>query len=306
MDQQEHGLIWDVKRYALHDGPGIRTTVFFMGCPLSCLWCCNPESQSVSPRIGWIGERCLACDLCLKVCPRSAVMVDDAGVRRVDPSACDVCGRCAEACPGEAWQVWGRYLTVGQVLSEVNKDAVFYARSGGGMTLSGGEPLFQADFARDLLYAYKRQGGLTTAVETCGAVAWEKLAAVVPYTDRFLYDVKHLDAEAHQRLTGAGNRLILDNLEKLAASAARVVIRLPLIPECNDSEENVARTAELAKNLGVSRLDLLPYHRLGEPKYARFGLRYPLAGTPTPPRSRAESLARLAEGVSGLDVRIGG
>ena len=263
------GWIWDLKKYALHDGPGIRTTVFFKGCPLTCLWCCNPESHRSGSEVVWIKERCLACDLCLETCPLGSIHVDAAGGRRVDERTCDHCGICATRCPGDALNLTGRLTDVDEILREVAKDSAFYDRSGGGLTLSGGEPLAQAEFACELLRRYKDgEFGSSTVVETCGAVEWEALALVLPHTDLFLYDLKHTDSDEHRRLTGVGNERILENARRIAAAGKKLVVRLPLIPGCNDDDENLRRTAQFARELpGVDQIDILPYHRLGEPKY---------------------------------------
>lgn len=301
------GWIWDIKKYALHDGPGIRTTVFFKGCPLSCLWCCNPESQGFGADLVWIRERCLACDLCVEGCPRVAIEIDAVGRRRVDQEACDYCALCALRCPGDAMNVTGRLMDVDEVLREVAKDSGFYDRSGGGLTLSGGEPLAQADFAGELLRRYKEdEFGISTVVETCGAVDWTAVSRVLPYTDLFLFDIKHMDPEQHRRFTGVDNIRILENARKIATTGKKLIVRLPLIPGCNDDEENLRRTAEFAHGLpGVDQIDILPYHRLGEPKYPRLDRRYALEGTLSPSPDRVAASRRIFEAV-GLQVRIGG
>lgn len=297
--------IWDIRKYSLHDGPGIRTTVFFKGCPLKCLWCCNPESHASGAEVVWIRERCLACDLCLESCARYAISVDPSGRRVVDPASCDLCGVCAHQCPGEAMTIVGRQMTVDEVLAEVARDAIFYSRSGGGLTLSGGEPLAQPEFAAELLARYKRSEGGHTAVETCGQADWDEIRRLLPYVDLFLYDIKHMDALEHRRYTGAGNLRILENASRIATSGRRLVIRFPLIPGCNDGEDNVRRTAALARSLGVERVDLLPYHRLGEPKYTRLDRRYVLAGTNAPSEDRVAAARRIIDSY-GLAVRVGG
>jgi pyruvate formate lyase activating enzyme len=301
------GLVWDIRRYTLHDGPGIRTAVFFKGCPLGCLWCANPEAQARGAELLWIKERCLACDLCRGTCPHWAISLDDNGEPHFDRELCDLCGLCTMRCPGGAMNLVGREMTVDEVLQEVMRDEGFYMRSGGGLTLSGGEPLAQPGFAAAILERYKvEERGRHTTVETCGHAAWEALAPLVPFTDLFLFDVKHMDGAEHRRLTGAGNELILDNAARLAASSSALVIRLPLVPGCNDSDDNVRRTAEFARSLqGVTRIDILPYHRLGEPKYARLGRTCPLAGTAVP---TGDTLARASAIIeeAGLTVRIGG
>ena len=300
------GRIWDVKRYALHDGPGIRTTVFLKGCPLRCLWCCNPESQNRVPEFLWLEENCLGCDLCFQVCPRGAIEVID-GARRVDSARCDRCGRCIDSCPGQALTQVGRLVTVDELLREVVRDSVFFQRSGGGLTLSGGEPAAQPHFARELLRRYKTEEyGLHTAVETCGYVGWEELAGLLEYTDLVLYDIKVIDSQLHQQATGVDNRLILDNAHRIAASGKLLVIRLPLIPGYTDSEENVAAVAAYAQLLpGVEEIHLLPYHRLGEPKYRRLGRPYALEEATTYSRARAAETAEFFRR-AGFRVQVGG
>ena len=301
------GYIWDIKRYALHDGPGIRTTVFFLGCPLRCLWCCNPESQSFTPRVWWIKEHCLACGLCEEICPHNAICHDEAGRRMIRLELCTLCGDCAAQCPGQALNISGRKVSVDQVLAEVAKDAGFFARSGGGLTLSGGEPLAQADFANELLRRYKQEEkGPHAAVETSGRGAMRDLERLARYVDLFLYDIKHMDPAKHLELTGADNHAILRNARSLAAAGAKMVIRFPLIPGCNDDQANIMATAEFARSLpGVYRLDILPYHRLGEPKYSRLGMEYALNGAVSPSKERIATIKRQME-ETGLEVRVGG
>lgn len=301
------GNVWDIKRYSLHDGPGIRTTVFFKGCPLRCLWCCNPESQSFEPEAAWIKERCLECNFCLKICPAKAVFVDEMGRRRVDKTRCDLCGLCARECPAEAMVIMGRRATVDEVLNEACRDALFFQRSGGGLTLSGGEPLAQPEFAAELLQRYKTQeGGRHTAIETCGFADWSSWLRVLRHTDLVLLDIKHMDPQTHFYLTGVSNRLILDNAAKVARFGTEMVIRLPVIPGHNDSLENIRRTAIFARDLKVvHRVDLLPYHRLGEPKYFRLERDYALSGLKTPQPDTLDLFRRVIE-ECGLEARIGG
>lgn len=306
-EEGQTGWIWDIKRYALHDGPGIRTAVFLKGCPLRCTWCCNPESQASGADIQWVEEKCLRCDLCLSTCPHGAITRDGDAVPRFDPDACDLCGLCATGCPGEAMTMVGRLMTVDEVLQEVMRDEPFYARSGGGLTLSGGEPLAQPAFAAALLRRYKvQERGRHTTVETSGAVGWASLGEVVPWVDVFLFDIKHMGSAEHQRLTGVGNEQILENAERLARTPAALVIRLPLVPGCNDDDDNIRRTAEFARSLpNVDRVDILPYHRLGEPKYARLGRPYPLAAAAPLSGARLAEACAIVE-ASGLTARLGG
>lgn len=302
-----NGTVWDIRRYSLHDGPGIRTTVFLKGCPLACRWCCNPESQDGRAAITWLREKCLSCGTCVKTCTRDAVRVDRSGRRRIDSARCDLCGECVTGCAGGALVPVGRTMDVDDVLREVGRDAIFYTRSGGGLTLSGGEPLAQPAFAAELLRRYKSgYVGVHTSMETCGEASWDDVALVAPHVDLFLYDLKHMDPFEHRRLTGAGNERILENATRLAATGASIVVRLPLLPGQNDDEENLQRTAEFARLvLRVDRVDLLPYHRLGEPKYKRLGRRYHFAGTAAASDAEIATACAILER-HGMRVRVGG
>ena len=307
LESNPKGLIFDIRKYSIHDGPGVRTTVFFKGCPLACRWCCNPESQGARPELVWVRERCLGCNLCLAACPRDALQTGAGGAKEIDRQRCDGCGRCAEGCPGDALNLIGRWATAEEILAEVTRDALYFEASGGGLTLSGGEPLAQADFAAELLRRYKHEEkGGHTAVETCGFVEWPVFARLLDDVDLFLYDLKHMDSAEHLRWTGRDNRLILDNARRLARAGPALTIRLPLIPGINDTRTNLEATADFALSLpGVNRVDLLPYHRLGEPKYRRLGIAYALEGEPS---FGPERVARAAEilAATGLDVTVGG
>jgi pyruvate formate lyase activating enzyme len=243
----------------------------------------------------------------VETCPNQAVTFDDSGDRKVDSGRCEVCGLCAERCPGEAAVLAGRRVTVDEVLAEVDKDAVYHSRSGGGLTLSGGEPLAQPDFAYHLLRKYKStEYGPHTTVDTCGSVPWSTLERVLPFVDLFLYDVKHMDSEKHHRFTGVCNKPILENLGRLAETAKEVIVRVPLIPDCNDDEDNIRRTAESVQKLPtIDRLDLLPYHRLGEPKYRRLAVDYPLPDAKTQSLEVVQRLKSIVEEY-GLRVQVGG
>jgi pyruvate formate lyase activating enzyme len=297
------GVIFDLQRFSVHDGPGIRTLVFCKGCPLACRWCANPESQRFEPELLFDPATCVACGGCVEACPQGAVL-READRPGYDRERCVVCGRCVEACHAEARTIAGRRVTAADVALEVLKDAPFFANSGGGVTLGGGEPLSQLDFARALL-ARCRAAGLHTAVETCGYLPWELLAAVLPVTDLFLYDLKHLDAARHAAETGGGVALILENLGRLAATGAAVIVRVPVVPGFNDDPETIRAIAERAAALGIRELHLLPYHRLGQNKYRLLGRRYDFARLEPPSPQALEALCRAAAG-AGLAVRVGG
>lgn len=299
------GLIFNIQRFSLHDGAGLRTLVFMKGCPLRCLWCCNPESQLPTPELMLFPSRCIACGACREACEHQAVLPDPAGGFATDRARCRTCGRCAEACPTEARTLRGRMVSVAEVLTEVERDEIFYRSSGGGVTVSGGEPLFQAAFVADLLQACRRQG-INTAVETCGHAPWEDFLLVLEHTETLLFDIKHLDPIAHRRLTGVGNELILANLRRAAASGVHLVLRLPLVSGFTADPGTIRAVVSLARELRIAELHLLPYHRLGESKYPALGRRVVSNGLAPPSAGEVEGLKRVAEEGTGLTVRVGG
>lgn len=297
------GIIFDIKRFSTHDGPGIRTTVFFKGCPLACLWCHNPESQDRAPQIMLRPARCIACGACVNECARGAITWNGNGVF-TNRALCTSCGVCTLACAAEARELVGRTATTAEIMAEVIRDLAFYDESGGGVTFSGGEPLLQPDFLLDLLRACKRQE-IHTAVDTSGAAPWAALAEIAPFVDLFLYDLKLIDAARHKAATGGGNRLILDNLRRLAANGAAIQLRVALIPGQNDDQPNLRATAAFAAQLpGLRGLSLLPYHETARDKYDRLGLTYPLAHTAVPTETAIESAATLLRSY-GLTVTVG-
>ena len=289
------GLIFDIQRFSIHDGPGIRTVVFLKGCPLRCAWCANPESQRAEPEVADFADSCIGCGDCVAECPRGAIRdaTGGGGLHRpfeIDRSECDDCGRCADVCMPEAKRLIGRQLTVDEVMADVRKDMAFYRSSGGGVTLSGGEPLSQPAFTRAILAACRR-AGIPTALETCGLAAFDDLASVCALADDIYFDVKLLDDEAHRRWTGVSNERILENLRRLGECETRVVVRSPLIPGCNGGERDVRSLARLCAELPqVRALELLPYHSLGEHKYQCLQRDYSLTGVPA---QRSEDVDRL-------------
>ena len=277
--EEAKGLIFDIQRFSLHDGPGIRTTVFFKGCPLSCVWCHNPESRSDRPEIAFYKAKCIGCGRCVEVCTSNAVSRDG---ERVDRAKCRVCGECVRACPSEALQMAGRVVAVSDVLGTAMRDQPFYEKSAGGVTLSGGEPLHQYEFSYSLLEAFKDHG-LHTAVETCGLGPWERIAGLLPLTDLFLYDIKVMDPAKHQELCKADNSTILDNARKLAAKDVEIIFRTPIIPGLNDTPDDLRRLGEFILSLpGERKLELMPYHRIGSGKYEALGMQYPLVDIEAP------------------------
>lgn len=265
---EEKTLIFDIGKFALHDGPGIRTVVFMKGCPLHCLWCHNPESQSFSAEVLFNAEKCSRCGSCVPVCPQKCHTAE-VNRRLFDRSKCRSCGRCADFCPEEALQLSGKEMSVSEVMAAVMKDESFYRTSGGGITLSGGEPLAHFDFTSALLKAAKK-ASLHTAVETCGFAPWEKIRTLLCVTDLWLWDVKAAP-EKHEELTGVPWEPIGENLQKAAAAKAEIILRCPLVPGINDEDEHLRRIARMADELKVLRIDLEPYHPLGEGKSRSLG-----------------------------------
>ena len=268
---EQTGRLFEIQRFSIHDGPGIRTTVFLQGCPLSCLWCHNPEGHPDHSLISFQPDKCVGCLACFAACQREAHRMED-DRHTLDRSLCVACGTCTAECHAGALEKVGREATVAEVIDEVLEDEPFYEISGGGMTLSGGEPLCQLDFAAALL-TEARARNIHCAVETSGAVPFDYIASIQPLVDLFLYDLKETDPERHREFTGVSNDRILANLKQLHAAAARIRLRLPLIPGYNDRPEHFARVVDLVGILpGLEGVELMPYHRLGTSKQARFDL----------------------------------
>jgi pyruvate formate lyase activating enzyme len=274
------GMVYNIQAYSIHDGPGIRTVVFLKGCPLSCQWCCNPESMSGKPELGFRQTLCNGCGQCIEVCPQKALSLEEGtGALKIDRVLCDNCGMCVPACPRQALTIYGQKMTVRQVVDEVSKDAPFYRRSGGGVTISGGEPLKQPEFLLGILEAC-RQVGLHTAIETSGYCSSRTLSKVLDKVDLFMFDLKMMNAERHLELTGKNNHLILNNAHMLAEAGCTVQPRMPLIPGVNDSEDNLSMLASFLHSIGWSSIELMPYHQFGKGKYAALGKPYRMDDVP--------------------------
>jgi len=297
------GLVLDIRKYSIHDGPGIRTTVFLKGCGLSCWWCHNPESQAPGFEAIVRDNRCIRCGACVDACGHGAITWTDAGPV-TDRAQCAACGDCSAVCYAEARERVGREMAADEVLAEVLQDLPFYEESGGGMTLSGGEPLLQADFTAALLAGAKALG-LHTALDTCGFAAWDALERVRADVDLFLYDLKLMDDERHRRFTGVSNAPVLRNLRRLSELGHRIRLRVPVIPDVNDDEENLRAVAAFATDLPhLEGADLLPYHHIGVDKYERLDRMYRLPDARSPSQARLEVVARFLEG-NGLAVGTG-
>lgn len=287
------GRVFSIERYAVHDGDGIRTIVYLKGCPLRCLWCANPEGQEERSQLFFFPERCIGCGRCVDLCPKGGALRNVGGGIEHHPSHCRGCGLCVEVCSAGARHLFGQSMSVEEVLVEVLKDSAFYRKSGGGITVSGGEPTMQPDFVASLLSECRRRG-LHTALETCGYTSWTKLEAIAEHLDLALYDLKHMDSEEHRRLTGVPNDLILENLLQLSARGLSIVVRVPVIPGHNDSPDNLEALATFVEQLpSVRGVNLLPYHNYGSGKYARCGREYLLADLALPARARMEALAGI-------------
>ncbi len=289
------GVIFNIQKFSVHDGPGIRTTVFMKGCPLNCRWCSNAESMNPEPELGIIRENCNNCGKCLQKCPENAISFDDENVIRFNRETCTACGDCLDACPPGALTIYGRRVTVDEVFREVLKDKAFYEGSSGGVTASGGEPLRQADFVAGL-FRQCHEVGIGTCLDTCGYAPTENLEKVLAFTDYVLYDIKHMNADAHKQFTGVANDIILHNAEFVAASGATMLCRMPLIKGVNDTEKNIADMAVLVKKLGNNAgIELLPYHRLGIGKYKTLDKTYPGETFQTPDTEDMEKAKKIFE-----------
>jgi pyruvate formate lyase activating enzyme len=298
------GIVFDIMRFSTHDGPGIRTTVFLKGCPLSCAWCHNPESQCARPEVLLRPNLCIACLECVEACPHGAIRAEE-GAPLTDRTRCTVCGACVETCPTDARAVAGREMAVNEVLGEIVKDEAFFEESGGGVTFSGGDPLAQSGFLRTLLEGCRRRE-IHTAVETAGYAPWAAFERILPYVDFFLFDLKLAVPGLHRKYTGVDNAPILANLRRLAAEASQIVVRIPLIPGINDSAAELAAMGEIVTGLpGAVRVHLLPYHRAGAEKYRRLGREYTLNGLEAPSEAQIAAAATALR-QCGLDVHLGG
>ena len=297
------GTILRIERYSIHNGPGIRTTLFLKGCPLRCAWCHSPESQAIDPEFMPLPDRCIRCGACSGACPHHAVSpAADASV--LAPPECETCGACADACPSGARELVGYRMRVDDVVRLLERDRVFFEESGGGITVSGGEPLLQPEFLLELVESCA-DAGIHVAVDTCGLADTDSLLEVARHAGLFLFDLKLMDDDRHRALTGASNARILSNLERLAAVHRRIVVRLPLVPGLNDDDDNVRSLGAFVASLGLTRIDVLPYHRAGIAKYHRLHRPYGLPDTLPPGPGVVAHVSRLLASC-GLIVGPGG
>ncbi len=302
IDYNLTGTVFDIQRFSLHDGPGIRTIVFLNGCPLSCVWCSNPESQSLKPVIMFREKECIKCGLCVKACKQGAISSENQNL--IDRDKCIGCGECVNVCPTSALVLKGKKMTVTQLMKELKKDSTTFRRSGGGVTLSGGEPLVQHKFAGELLKACKAMG-FHTAIETTGFGSEEAINNVIPYVDDVLLDIKSINTNVHKEFTGVYNETILNNA-LLISKISSTTIRVPVIPGFNYSEEAIREIGEFAKTLiGIKKIHLLPYHTFGENKYDLIGENYKLKGIKSLKAEDLENLKKIIESF-GFHCVIGG
>jgi pyruvate formate lyase activating enzyme len=297
------GTVINIQKYSIHDGPGIRTTVFFKGCPLSCWWCHNPESQSVKHEIMFFEERCTNCGTCVKRCPQNAIEVKG-NYPTVDENKCTLCGKCTDFCTRNAREYVGKDMTLQELMEEIIKDEVFYDESGGGVTFSGGEPLVHADFLNEVLKKCKARG-IHTAVDTSGYASWDSIEKIADKVDLFLYDLKLMNNGKHIKYMNVENVLILENLKKLSNKGCNIFIRMPIIAGVNDDDEHIDEVVKFLSNLNILQVNLLPYHKMGMDKYRRLKIDYKLFGMEKP---SSERLGEIEDKFrkTGIKVKMGG
>ena len=304
MTIEKKGMVFDIKKFAIHDGPGIRTTVFLKGCPLTCLWCHNPESQNFNPEISFMPDKCIGCGWCFEACEWHCHRLEE-DQRIFDRTDCKQCGKCAEKCYAQAIELVGKQMSVDEVISEVMKDKAFYDNSGGGMTISGGEPMSQFEFTKALL-AEAKQNALHTCLDTCGFTQFKKYEEIMNNVDIFLYDLKETSPELHKKYTGVDLQPILENLQKLDNVGASTYLRCPLIPGLNTRDEHIEGIASIANKMtNLIQIDLMLYHPLGESKLKRFGIESKLESKDFADKEEGKILQKKLESLCKIPVNIG-
>lgn len=297
-------LIFNIQKYSIHDGEGIRTTIFFKGCPMVCKWCHNPESQSYLAEVLYNEEKCSKCGNCIKKCPHDAIVYELSHVK-TDRSICTLCETCMDYCVNNAREKVGKFYSLDEVMKEIEKDKMFYEESGGGVTLSGGEVMAQnMDYVLAILKKCQRMG-YKVNIDTCGHAPFANFEKVMPYVDTFLYDIKHMDNDIHKDLTGQDNDLVLGNLRKLSDLGAKINIRMPLVEGLNSTDEHIDKVIEFLKSINISKINLLPYHNTGKSKYSRLDMTYEGDHYEAPSSQRLEELEQRFR-KNNLIAKIGG
>lgn len=299
----ESATIMNIQKYSVHDGPGIRTTVFLKGCPLNCWWCHNPESQKSVPEVLYYKNKCSHCGICEKRCDNNCIEIKDNTIITTTEN-CTGCEKCLDYCVNNARELKGQTMTTEELLREVEKDKVFYDESNGGVTFSGGEPLMHAKFLFEALKMCKEKE-IHTTIDTSGFSSWENIEMIAPYVDLFLFDIKHMDSDAHKKYTGVGNEIILENLKKLNNITSNIYIRLPIIPTINDDENNIQKLIEFISTLRIKKVNLLPYHKIGMDKYERINMEYKMPEINEPSQEYMNGLKKSFECLN-IDIKIGG
>lgn len=290
-DDQKTGVIFNIQKFSVNDGPGIRTVVFFKGCPLHCRWCSNPESQLPKVQVFWDQKMCVGCHHCLELCPDQAVSLQNGHIH-IDALSCSGCGSCVDSCPGKALELEGERRSVREIMKVVLQDQVFYEESGGGITLSGGEFLSQPEFATELLLAAKEEG-LHTCCETTGFASPASFQRVTEHVDYLLFDMKHWDPVRHKEGTGVTNEMILSNMKHAIASGKEVLPRIPVIPGYNDTLADAAKFADTLHQIGAGRCQLLPFHQFGENKYHLLDQTYAYQDVPSLHREELQDYLQI-------------
>lgn len=291
--KKDKGTIFNIQKFSIHDGEGIRTLIFMKGCPLKCIWCSNPESQKSSIEIMDVKSNCIACGKCVNLCISKAINPVTFDINR---NLCDECGVCAKYCYANAKKLTGKKVTISELITVIEKDRIFYTNSGGGVTIGGGEPVMQYEFVTELLKACK-EANIHTAVETCGYGKWRNIGEMFNYLDEVFFDLKMMDSNRHKKLTGVGNELILQNAKHIAEKGVKITFRIPLIPSVNDDTENIRYTGEFVSELSSKNdniaVEILPYHELGKDKYQWLNMKYEIDNTVKPDKVSVEECKTL-------------